>query len=75
MFYLILKYIISSIVEFGVILILINKYLNYNIDIFEFILMTIFIAAIEIIIYFVIIFLIDNKTKILFNMLINELKN
>jgi len=74
-FYLILKYIISSIVEFGVILILINKYLNYNIDIFEFILMTIFIAAIEIIIYFVIIFLIDNKTKILFNMLINELKN
>ena len=75
MFYLILKYLISSIVEFEVILILINKYLNYNIDIFEFILMTIFIAAIEIIIYFVIIFLIDNKTKILFNMLINELKN
>jgi len=74
-FYLILKYLISSIVEFEVILILINKYLNYNIDIFEFILMTIFIAAIEIIIYFVIIFLIDNKTKILFNMLINELKN
>ena len=67
------KYLISTVVVFGVTYLGINEFLEYNISIFEFLPPLIGFAAISIIGYVALTFAIDDRTKILIKAIFNEL--
>lgn len=74
-FILIFKYILTSIVSFGITFIIMKEYLEYRENPFEFIPQLIPFAILSITLYLVITILIDNKTRKLINSILSELKN
>jgi len=67
-----IKYLLSSVVVFGMLYYMINKFLNYKISIFEFLPELIMWIAIGIGAYLGLTYIIDQKTRILFKSIINE---
>ena len=74
-FKMIFKYCISSFVSFGITYLLMEKYLVYDISVFNFLPNLMLFAIFGIIFYFGMTYLIDKKTRQLFNGVIKEIRN
>ena len=70
----IIKYLIVSIIAFGSVYFIIENYLEYKIEIMEFLPNLIIYAVLSIVTYFGIIYIVDKKTRGLFQNIIKELK-
>jgi len=73
-FKMIFKYCISSFVSFGITYLLMEKYLVYDISVFNFLPNLMLFAIFGIIFYFGMTYLIDKKTRQLFNAVIKEIQ-
>ena len=74
-FKIIFKYCISSFVSFGITYLLMEKYLVYDISVFNFLPNLMLFAIFGIIFYLGMTYLIDKKTRQLFNGVIKEIRN
>lgn len=70
----IFKYLSASVVSFGILHLMIEQFLNYRINIFEFLPELILFASIGIALYIGITYVIDKKTRILFKAIFSEIK-
>jgi hypothetical protein len=70
----IFKYIIASIIAFGILYLLVDNYLNYKISIFEFLPDLLLFTGIGIALYLGITYAIDIKTRQLFSAITSELR-
>ena len=71
----IFKYVFSSIIAFGITYILLESFLQYDIELFEFLSITLLFVLIGITIYFGFTFIFDSKTRNLFNVILNRISN
>ena len=70
----IFKYLSASVVSFGILYLMIERFLNYRISIFEFLPELLLFASIGIALYIGITYVIDKKTRILFKAILSEIK-
>jgi hypothetical protein len=70
-----ITYLIISTIIFGGIYLLMEEYLEYKIEIMQFLPNLLIFVFLSISLYFGMIYLVDKKTKVLFNNIINELRN
>lgn len=71
----IFKYCISSFLSFGITHLLMEKYLVYDVSVFNFLPNLMLFAIFGVVFYLCITFLLDKKTRQLFNMIIKEIQN
>lgn len=69
------KYLAVGIGIFGIIYVLMNQFIEYKNNIFEFLPTVLFWAGLGIMSYFIITYFVDLKTKKLFNAIIHEIRN
>lgn len=74
-FKIIFKYFFSSFVSFGITYLLMEKYLVYDISVFNFLPNLMLFVIFGLTCYFGITYLVDKKTRHLFNMVIKEIQN
>jgi len=70
----VIKYIIATLVSCGILYYLVDQFLNYKISIFEFFPDLLLFTGVGILLYLVITYLTDLRTRLLFSAIVNEIK-
>ena len=70
----VLKYLISAIITFSLVYVLIENYLVYDESVFDFIPQVLIYLSFSVVIYFMLTYVLDNKTRILTSSIIKEIR-
>ena len=70
----VLKYLVSAMITFSLIYVLIENYLVYHEAVFDFVPQVLIYLSFSVVIYFILTYLLDNKTRILTSSIINEIR-